>query len=640
MRIVFLLTLIFSKLLVHSQLCQGSLGDPIVNITFGSGTNPGSPLSAAATNYAYVNVDCPNDGQYAVRSSTLNCYSSWHSLQQDHTGNPGGYFMLVNASFQPSAFYVDTVDLFCSNTVYEFAGWAINMMRTTTCGGGPTILPNLSFSIETTTGVVLQTYNTGDIPVNSTPTWTQYGFFFSAPAGVSRVVLRITNNAPGGCGNDLAIDDITFRPCGPKVDAMISGNGVNKDICEKTAEQIILSATISSGFDDPFIQWQRSDNNGTTWNDIPGANTTTLIQDFNSSTVPGSYSYRLSVSKKENNTIAPCRINSNMITIRVNPLPVISIASNSPICQNNTANIQVSGNATYDWTGPNGWVSTGASVNIPNAQINQSGKYYVVATTNAGCSIKDSVNLIINPSPVAIVNPDNAGICEGQTVSLSSSGGDSYLWKPAAGLSSATVPNPVASPTDSTKYSVIVSNSFSCFDTAYVQINVFKKPVADAGPDRDMLRGQNITLLGSVKGSAISYSWSPNYSIDNIQKLQPVVNPVGDTSYILTVTSNVGCGTSRDTVQVRVFKDIYVPNAFSPNNDRLNDTWRVLGLGFFKDKEVSVYNRHGQVVFISKDDSAWDGKFKGKDQPTGLYPYVIRIKDVNIVLKGWVMVIR
>src|SRR5687768_8471678 len=104
MRIVFLLTLIFSHLFVRGQLCQGSLGDPIVNITFGTGANPGPALAGAATNYSYANIDCPNDGQYAVRNSTTNCYNSWHSLQSDHTGDPNGYFMLVNASVQPSAF--------------------------------------------------------------------------------------------------------------------------------------------------------------------------------------------------------------------------------------------------------------------------------------------------------------------------------------------------------------------------------------------------------------------------------------------------------------------------------------------------------------------------------------------------------
>src|SRR5256714_15354652 len=86
----------------YAQLCTGSLGDPVVNITFGSGPNPGSSLNAATTNYTYVNSDCPNDGMYTIINKTSACFgNTWHSVNQDHTGDSSGYFMLVNASFTP-----------------------------------------------------------------------------------------------------------------------------------------------------------------------------------------------------------------------------------------------------------------------------------------------------------------------------------------------------------------------------------------------------------------------------------------------------------------------------------------------------------------------------------------------------------
>src|SRR5688572_12086581 len=82
----------------YAQLCNGSLGDPIVQINFGQGSNPAQPLSAAATGYIYSTGDCPNDGFYTVRNSSNNCFgASWHSISRDHTGNSNGYFMLVNA---------------------------------------------------------------------------------------------------------------------------------------------------------------------------------------------------------------------------------------------------------------------------------------------------------------------------------------------------------------------------------------------------------------------------------------------------------------------------------------------------------------------------------------------------------------
>src|SRR6187402_1966230 len=90
--------------------CTGSFGDPVINITFGSGNNPGPALKASTTSYQFVTTSCPADGQYTVTNSTFSCFNStWHTITQDHTGNPSGYFMLINASYQPSDFYLDTV---------------------------------------------------------------------------------------------------------------------------------------------------------------------------------------------------------------------------------------------------------------------------------------------------------------------------------------------------------------------------------------------------------------------------------------------------------------------------------------------------------------------------------------------------
>ena len=151
-------TVLFVLLLTEgqAQLCQGSLGDPLVNITFGAGFNPGPSLAAAATGYQYVANDCPSDGFYTVRSNTTNCFgNSWHSIQSDHTGDGNGYFMLVNASIQPSAFYVDTVRGLCGNSTYEFAAWIVNVILTSSCNSNSN-QPNLSFTIEKTDGTVLE----------------------------------------------------------------------------------------------------------------------------------------------------------------------------------------------------------------------------------------------------------------------------------------------------------------------------------------------------------------------------------------------------------------------------------------------------------------------------------------------------
>src|SRR6478672_2272869 len=243
MKPVFLLTMVLiSWLPGTAQLCTGSLGDPVIHITFGSGSNPGPPLRAAATFYSYFASDCPNDGSYTVRNSTSGCFgNTWHGVAEDHTpGDINGYFMLVNASFQPGDFYVDTVKGLCGSTTYEFSAWVLNVLKPTACSGNG-IDPNLTFKIETTTGAPLAVYNTGNLSEDGSPTWKQYGVFFTTTSSGTEVIVRITNNAPGGCGNDLALDDITFRPCGPTVTAGLGAtNDTSLSVCDGDTSSYLI----------------------------------------------------------------------------------------------------------------------------------------------------------------------------------------------------------------------------------------------------------------------------------------------------------------------------------------------------------------------------------------------------------------
>lgn len=627
---------------LDAQLCQGSLGDPIINITFGAGANPGASLKAATTSYQYFAADCPNDGSYTVTNKTNSCFgSSWHSLNSDHTGDPNGYFMLVNASFQPSAFYIDTVKGLCSNTTYEFAAWIANVLRPSSCSFTTPIHPDLTFTLEKTDGTILQSYNTNNILTQFVPTWQQFGFFFTTPANVSNVVLRIFNNAQGGCGNDLALDDITFRPCGPQLAASIVGSASpTVVICEGTARSFNFICSVSAGFNNPSYQWQQS-NDGITWTDIPGATTTSLARNFASTASPGKYIYRLSAAEAGNMNSPQCRIASDPLTIDIGAIPVTNAGSNSPVCQNNSLELFASGGAIYLWTGINNFSATGSPLIFDNAQPVLSGKYYVDVTSDKGCKKLDSVIAVVNPKPVAAVLFATATICEKENVQLGSSGGERYQWIPANGLSSAIIADPVASPADTITYSVIVFNEFNCSDTALVTVNVVEAPRSDAGSDKWIIEGTSAQLSGNATGQNITYSWLPDIFINHIHSLNPIVTPPRDTNYVLKVVSGEGCGSATDTMHVFVYKDVYVPNVFSPNNDGVNDTWNIPALSAYPKFELTVFNRYGQIVFQNKNaNRPWNGKFKGEPLPIGVYVYLIDLKEEKRILKGTVTLFR
>ncbi len=624
-----------------AQLCQGSLGDPIVNISFGSGNNPGPPLSAASTGYQYITNDCPNDGFYTVRSNTSNCFgNTWHSLTTDHTGDANGYFMLANASIQPSAFYIDTIRGLCGNSTYEFAVWAINVIKPTSCNGS-TIQPNISFTIEKTDGTILQTFNSGNIPPTNTPVWKQYGFFFTSPAAGSDIVIRMFNNASGGCGNDIAFDDITFRPCGPQLTASIAGQTNNRfDICEGSNAVFTFTCSVSAGFMNPVFQWQRRFNNGT-WTDIPGANMTSYNENFIPSNAVGNYEYRLSVAEAGNLGFPQCRISSLPLTVTVNANPVAIAINNGPVCSNSMLTLTATGGSQYMWTGPNGFSATTAVANIYNFQPGQAGTYMVAVTSAAGCSSTAVTTVALKPSPVAVVPFTDTAICLKDSIQLSASGGGTYEWFPAAALSANNIFNPLASPVVDSRYGVAVTSTNGCSDTAYIHVKVYSKAIANAGPDKTILSGGSVVLSGSILGAYANFLWSPATNINNTGSLQPIVNPFADTAYILTVQSRGGCGISTDTVQVRLFREIYIPNAFTPNNDGINDSWSIPALDAYPNFELSVFNRYGEIVFKnSKINKGWDGQYKSGPLPAGTYVFFIKLGVSGEVRKGTVVILR
>jgi hypothetical protein len=176
-------------------VCNGSLGDPFLTISFGEGSNPGPPLANVSAAYQYTAADCPTEGSYAIRNSTFFCFnSSWHVVAVDHSPcDPLGYFLLVNALTGPSDIYTNTIDGLCPGTSFEAEAWVVNLLKQTGCGGNGTD-PNLTFTVTDLSGTVLAQHNTGNITESNPVTWTSYKFLFTASAN-GTVIFKITSMA-------------------------------------------------------------------------------------------------------------------------------------------------------------------------------------------------------------------------------------------------------------------------------------------------------------------------------------------------------------------------------------------------------------------------------------------------------------
>jgi gliding motility-associated-like protein len=630
---------------LHAQTCNGSLGDPVIDEDFGSGTNPGPQLANGVTNMGYVSTGCPNDGTYTIANSSGNCFGdAWHFLNNDHTGNPNGYMMVVNASVEPSIFFTQqtTVGQLCPNTVYEFAAYIVNLDLPSTCSGVP-ILPNITFSIETTDGTVLKTYNTGDISTTTEENhWVKYGTLFATPANSNEaIVVKMTNNAPGGCGNDFALDDITFRACGPIIQSGFGAtNGPSvQPLCQGSNAVYTLQSTVI-GENNPSYQWQ-SNTNGSGWVDIPGATAGSLNVPFNNAQT-GAYQYRLGIANGSNISSALCRVYTPPLTVNVTPLPVVPPIAPQTVCEGYPLTLTASGGANYIWSGPGITATTQNPLTINSVSAANSGTYTVSVISPDGCSAAP-VQAVVNVIPKVVPGLSSSPpiICAGESVQFNASGGAYYKWKPAAGLSNDSIANPVATPLQTTTYTVDINNGACSDSSKTITVTVNQNPVADAGSNKVLFEGQSAKLDGSVQGDNItSYSWSPATFLDNPNSLTPVTTPTDDITYTLTAVSQT-CGASTSTVFVRVYKKITIPNTFSPNNDGINDYWDIDALVTYPNCSILVYDRYGQPVYLGIGYAKpWDGTYKGSPLPQGTYYYIIDLKNNTPKIAGWVFIVR
>ncbi len=666
MRKVIVALFLLSATIARAQTCSSGLGDPIVNITFGAGTGFGPALAPGITNLQYQSSACVLDNAYEIVNTSSNCYAGdWLSVNVDHTGDPNGYYMLIGAADQPDYFFLQTVNDLCPSTNYQFAAWILNM-----ASHSGEILPNVTFNIEKTDGTVLQSLQTGDIPVTNPAVWNQYAFYFTTPPGVTSVVLRMINNAPGGYGNDLALDDITFRTAGPSVNIAISGYaGDTVTLCAAPANALQFLGTVGSCYAATDYQWQQSTDNGQSWNNISGAVTTNYSA---SPTVAGRDLYRLTAAQTGNIGITTCQVVSTVDSITVLPVadPAITIQTDTQtIC----AGAPVSFNAAIADGGPAPvyqWMVNGSAVmgNGPQFSINglnNGDRVSCLLTSDAVCPNSATVLSNILPmdvlpvlAPSVAITASANDICADSLVSFTAvptNGGPhpSYQW--------AVNGQPVGADTsvfssghlnNGDVISTLLTGSLPCSLPATaggISMTVYPIPVISLTPDTVIKGGTSIQLDPLISGSDLSYRWTPAVALDNPFIPDPIASPQATTVYTLTVNSaEWPCSASTKEI-VEVFYDLAMPNAFTPNGDGRNDLFRIPpGIQVTVIRFV-VYDRWGARVFAvtnpdSGFDTGWDGTSGGKPQPAGTYVWIIEyfnplVRQV-LMKKGTVELIR
>jgi gliding motility-associated-like protein len=338
--------------------------------------------------------------------------------------------------------------------------------------------------------------------------------------------------------------------------------------------------------------------------------------------------------------------NTDSVLVRVLDFIKVFAGKDTIICAGDPAQLNIQTEAlNFLWKSSSGEIVS--PVKNPIVQPKSNTQYFI--TANLGkCEDKDTIHVKTVPYPISNAGRDTI-VCFGEKIQLKGKiTGSKYLWSPSGTLSNPAILQPIAVTYTSTYYVLSVSDTLGCKKTVRdtVLVTVALPVKAFAGNDTAILVNQPLQLTAS--GGTL-YSWSPEFGLSNPSIPNPIAliqDPIDSIRYRVKVSVPGGCSAS-DDILIKIFNsgpDIFIPSAFTPNQDGLNDILKPFPVGIQQFLYFTVYNRWGQVMYTSKEiNKGWDGKFSGLPQPPGTYVFSAEGIDYlgkRILKKGTTVLIR
>ncbi|MES2331856.1 MAG: PKD domain-containing protein [Bacteroidota bacterium] len=353
----------------------------------------------------------------------------------------------------------------------------------------------------------------------------------------------------------------------------------------------------------------------------------------------GKYIIRLTVA-----TVNSC-YDSAMKEISINPPPKVILKKDNTLCKGDSLEIIPTGAVRYIWKDQNDNVLCTNCTTLKAAPKKDT-YYKVIGYSEYGCSELFTANVhVIQPLKLIAKTADS--LCLGETKTLSASGAATYYWRADAGLSSYNSASTVAKPLVSTTYRVFGKDSYNCFtDSADIKVAVGRPTVFSIGKDTSVLAGEPIPLRTVSNVQDIrKWLWKGNATFSCLTCPTTTAKVIMDECLSCTVTNAYGC-VSSDTICITTFcpgSEVFIPNAFSPDGDGINDILFVQGRGIRLVKSFRIYNRWGEMVFEKTNFAAgdrtagWDGRIRGKMASPDVFVYVCEAiceKGAPAIFKG------
>jgi gliding motility-associated-like protein len=452
--------------------------------------------------------------------------------------------------------------------------------------------------------------------------WTLNGNVVSNPAAVAiSGSYRLIGSTVFGC-SDTAVVTVTVNP------KPVLGNDTSVAICQ--VNSFNLTTIYNTG------------NNSNSWSEggSPVANPSVVNS-------PGNYQLI--------STAPSGCADTAIVTLSVTANPTVVITDPATICLPLTANLSdpaVTAGSTaglsYSY-----WQDPGATLVFSDAAAAMEGVYYIKGTNSTGCFDIKPVTVSVYPLPV-VTGGNDVGICDRDSSAVlnavvsNSTVPVTYQWEPAvtggieSPLSASTLVKPSTTPQ---QYIVTVTDGYGCNYLVSDTVMVTKQPPVPAFAGNDTIAVVGLPHQLMASGGA-NYIWSPDNVLNNPYIANPLATMTADsTLFAVTVIDIAGCR-GYDSVWVKTYDGItfYVPNAFSPNGDGINDVFRPIPVGIVSTDLFRIFNRYGQLVFETNQwMKGWDGTYKGVAQAVGNYVWIVKGKGRNgkiIEMKGNVVLVR
>ncbi|HET9505283.1 MAG TPA: gliding motility-associated C-terminal domain-containing protein [Hymenobacter sp.] len=482
------------------------------------------------------------------------------------------------------------------------------------------------------------TWYNGTTIVNGAGNVLNDSIYVATASGTYTVQVASTGAQAAGCAATSQAFTLTIQPL------VTAGTiGADQTICAGTTPAPLTSPTGAGGGTGTYdYQWESSTNNST-WTAVAGATAATYA--------PGALTATTYFRRKVQSGTCPA-VYSNVVTITMQPVLASSVTLATPAAQCLGSSltftpvpVNVGTAPTYRWL-VNGVAVAGATgPTFTSSTLANGDQVQVEVTPTTGlCSsgvatATVTVVLTTSPAPTLSIAALPAGpVCAGTAVvySISQSAntgtGAQYQWLvDGTAVASATGTTFTSSTLRNGQVvSLALKTTTACGQAATATSNAVAAAISpvvtvSAGPNVTIFEGGQVVLQGSASGGPVA--WSPSTSLTfGSDPLRPTAAPTVTTTYTLSAGTG-GCA-STSQVTVTVLDALRIPNAFTPNGDGNDDTWRIDRIGNFSDNKVIVFNRWGSKIFETNHyqrGNEWDGTIKGSPAPFGTYYYVITL---------------